>query len=157
MRKQKMVQLIKTQVNNEDNLWMVRTSGKVNHIPMEFETKLGYFDNIDTQLKPIIIFDALYKQIGIKTGTENEIVTAMKVLIKADAKLKPYTDNDFGFRFDVLRLAQDIIGFDSNGSTNSFISDDFKIEVVNPFGETYRVDYNWDDLVNALKDLHLAK
>lgn len=152
-----MVQLIKTQVNNEDNLWMVRTSGKVNHIPMEFETKLGYFDNIDTQLKPIIIFDALYKQIGIKTGTENEIVTAMKVLIKADAKLKPYTDNDFGFRFDVLRLAQDIIGFDSNGSTNSFISDDFKIEVVNPFGETYRVDYNWDDLVNALKDLHLAK
>lgn len=59
-----MVQLIKTQANNEDNLWMVRTSGKVNHIPMEF---------------------------------------------------------------------------------------------VNPFGETYRVDYNWDDLVNALKDLHLAK
>ena len=152
-----MVQLIKTQANNDDNLWMVRTSGKVNHIPMEFETKLGYFDNIDTQLKPIIIFDALYKQIGIKTGTEAEIVTAMKVLIKADAKLKPYTDNDFGFRFDVLRLAQNIIGFDFNGSTNSFISDDFKIEVVNPFGETYRVDYNWDDLVNALKDLHLAK
>lgn len=152
-----MVQLIKTQANNEDNLWIVRTSGKINHIPMEFETKLGYFDNIDTQLKPIIIFDALYKQIGIKTGTEGEIVTAMKVLIKADAKLKPYTDNDFGFHFDVLRLAQNIIGFDSNGSTNSFISDDFKIEVVNPFGETYRVDYNWDDLVNALKDLHLAK
>lgn len=154
-----MVQLIKTQANNDDNLWVVRTSGKVNHIPMEFETKLGYFDNIDTQLKPIIIFDALYKQIGIKTGTgtEDEIVTAMKVLIKADAKLKPYTDNDFGFRFDVLRLAQNIIGFDFNGSTNSFISDDFKIEVVNPFGETYRVDYNWDDLVNALKDLHLAK
>lgn len=152
-----MVQLIKTQANNDDNLWMVRTSGKVNHIPMEFETELGYFDNIDTQLKPIIIFDALYKQIDIKTGTEDEIVTAMKVLIKADAKLKPYTDNDFGFRFDVLRLAQNIIGFDFNGSTNSFISDDFKIEVVNPFGETYRVDYNWDDLVNALKDLHLAK
>lgn len=152
-----MVQLIKTQANNEDNLWIVRTSGKVNHIPMEFETKLTSGDNIDTQLKPIIIFDALYKQIGIKTGTEDEIVTAMKVLIKADAKLKPYTDNDFGFRFDVLRLAQNIIGFDFNGSTNSFISDDFKIEVVNPFGETYRVDYNWDDLVNALKDLHLAK
>lgn len=152
-----MVQLIKTQANNEDNLWMVRTSGKVNHIPMEFETKLGYFDNIDTQLKPIIIFDALYKQIGIKTGTEDEIVTAMKVLIKADAKLKPYTDNDFGFRFDVLRLAQNIIGFDFNGSTSSFISDDFKIEVIDPEGEVYKVDYNWDDLVNALKDLHLAK
>lgn len=152
-----MVQLIKTQANNEDNLWIVRTSGKVNHIPMEFETKLGYFDNIDTQLKPIIIFDALYKQIGIKTGTENEIVTAMKVLIKADAKLKPYTDNDFGFRFDVLRLAQNIIGFDFNGSTNSFINGDFKIEVIGPSGKVYRVDYNWDDLVNALKDLHLAK
>lgn len=154
-----MVRLIKTQTNSEDGCWIVRTSGKVNHIPMEFETKLGYFDNIDTQLKPIIIFDALYKQIGIKTetGTEDEIVTAMKVLIKADAKLKPYTDNDFGFHFDVFRLARNIIGFDSNGSTSSFISDDFKIEVVNPFGETYRVDYNWDDLVNALKDLHLAK
>lgn len=152
-----MVRLIKTQTNSEDGCWIVRTSGKVNHIPMEFETKLGSGDNFDEQLNPVIVFDALYKQIGIKTGTEDEIVTAMKVLIKADAKLKPYTDNDFGFRFDVLRLAQNIIGFDFNGSTNSFISDDFKIEVVNPFGETYRVDYNWDDLVNALKDLHLAK
>lgn len=152
-----MVQLIKTQANNEDNLWIVRTSGKVNHIPMEFETKLGYFDNIDIQLNPVIIFDALYKQIGIQTGTEDEFVTAMKALITDFAKLKPYTDNDFGFRFDVLRLAQDTIGFDFNGSTNSFISDDFKIEVVNPFGETYRVSYSWDDLVNALKDLHIAK
>lgn len=152
-----MVQLIKTQANNEDNLWMVRTSGKVNHIPMEFETKLGYFDNIDTQLNPVIVFDALYTQVGIHRGTEDEIVETMKTLITDVVKLKPYTDNDYGFRFDVLRLAQNIIGFDFNGSTSSFISDDFKIEVVNPFGETYKVDYNWDDLVNALKDLHLAK
>lgn len=152
-----MVSLIKTQANNEDNLWVVRTSGKVNHIPMEFETKLGYFDSIDIQLNPVIVFDALYKQIGIQTGTEDEIVTAMKALITDVVKLKPYTDNKLAFHFDVLRLAQNIIGFDFNGSTSSFISDDFKIEVVNPFGETYRVSYSWDDLVNALKDLNLAK
>lgn len=152
-----MVQLIKTQANNEDNLWIVRTSGKVNHIPVECETKLGYFDSIDIQLNPVIVFDALYKQVSIKIGTEDELVTAMKALITDVVKLEPYNGNDFGFRFDVIRLAQNIIGFDFNGSTSSFISDDFKIEVVNPFGETYRVDYNWDDLVNALKDLHLAK
>lgn len=152
-----MIQLIKTQANNDDNLRIVRTSSKVSHIPMEFETKLGFFDNISAQLNPVIVFDALYKQIGIQTGTKGEIVTAMKVLIKADAKLKPYTDNDFGFSFDVLRLAQDIIGFDSNGSTSSFISDDFKIEVVDPLGETYKVNYNYKDLVNALKELNLAK
>lgn len=152
-----MVQLIKTQANNDDNLWIVRTSGKVNHIPMEFETKLGFFDNIDTQLNPVIVFDALYTQVGIRQGTEDEMVKAMKTLITDVVKLKPYTGNDCGFRFDVLRLAQNIIGFDFNGSTSSFISDDFKIEVVNPFGETYRVDYSWDELVNALKDLHLAK
>lgn len=152
-----MVQLIKTQANNDDNLWIIRTSGKVNHIPMEFETKLGYFDNVDTQLKPIIIFDALYTQVGIRQGKEDEMVKAMKTLITDFAKLKPYTDNDFGFRFDVLRLAQNTIGFDFNGSTSSFISDDFKIEVVNPFGETYRVSYSWNELVDALKDLHLAK
>lgn len=152
-----MVQLIKTQANNEDNLWIVRTSGKVNHIPMEFETKLGYFDNIDTQLNPVIVFDALYKQVGVQTGTKDELVTAMKALITDVAKLEPYTGNDFEFHCDVLRLAQDTIGFDFNGSTNSFISNDFKIEVINPFGETYRVSYSWKDLVNALKDLHLAK
>lgn len=152
-----MVELIKTQANNDDNLWMVRTSGKVNHIPMEFETKLGYFDNIDTQLKPIIVFDALYKKVGISQGTEYEMVDAMEKLITDVAKLKLYTDNELAFNFDVISLAQKTIDFDFNGSVASFINDDFKIEVVNPFGETYRVDYNWDDLVNALKDLHLAK
>ena len=152
-----MVQLIKTQANNEDNFWIVRTSGKVNHIPMEFETKLGFFDNIDIQLNPVIVFDALYTQVGIKTGTEDEMVKAMKTLITDAVKLEPYTDNKLAFHFDVLRLAQNIIGFDFNESSKSFISNDFKIEVVNPFGETYRVSYSWDDLVNALKDLNLAK
>lgn len=152
-----MVQLIKTQANNEDNLWIIRTSGKVNHIPMEFETKLGYADNIDTLVNPVIVFDALYKKVGISQGTEYEMVDAMEKLITDVAKLKLYTDDELAFNFDVISLAQKTIDFDFNGSVASFINGDFKIGVVNPFGETYRVDYNWDDLVNALKDLHLAK
>lgn len=152
-----MVQLIKTQANNDDNLWMVRTSGKVNHIPMEFETKLGYFDNIDTQLKPIIIFDALYKKVGISQGTEYEMVDAMEKLITDVAKLKLYTDNELAFNFDVISLAQKTIDFDFNGSVASFINDDFKIEVIDPAGDVYEVAYNYNDLVNALKELNLAK
>ena len=152
-----MVQLIKTQANNEDNLWIVRTSGKVNHIPMEFETKLGYFDAIDTQLNPVIVFDALYKYVGINEGTEYEMINAMKKLITDVVKLKLYTDNELAFNFDVINLAQKTIDFDFNGSVASFINGDFKIEVIGPSGETHKVNYNYKDLVNALKDLHLAK
>lgn len=152
-----MVQLTKTQANNEDNLWIVRTSGKVNHIPMEFETKLTSGDNIDSQLSPVIVFNALYTQVGIRQGKEDEMVEAMKTLITDVVKLKPYTDNDLEFHYNVLQLAQDTIGFDYNWSVYWFISDDFKIEVIDPLGETYKVAYDWKDLVNALKGLNLAK
>ena len=152
-----MVQLIKTQANNEDNLWVVRTSGKVNHIPMECETKLISGDNIDTQLSPVIVFNALYTQVGIRQGNEDEIVEAMKTLITDVVKLKPYTDDDYEFHYDVLQLAQDTICFDYNWSMYWFINDDFKIEVIDPKGETYKVAYDWKDLVHALKGLNLAK
>lgn len=87
-----MVRLIKTQTNSEDGCWIVRTSGKVNHIPMEFETKLGSGDNFDEQLNPVIVFDALYKYVGINEWTEYEMINAMEKLITDVVKLKLYTD-----------------------------------------------------------------
>lgn len=152
-----MVRLIKTQTNSEDGCWIVRTSGKVNHIPMEFETKLGSGDNFDEQLNPVIVFDALYKYVGINEGTKYEMINAMEKLITDVVKLKLYTDNELAFNFDVINLAKKTIDFDFNGSVASFINGDFKIEVIGPSGEVYKVDYNRDDLVNALKNLHLAK
>lgn len=101
-----MVRLIKTQTNSEDGCWIVRTSGKVNHIPMEFETKLGSGDNFGEQLNPVIVFDALYKYVGINEGTEYEMINAMEKLITDVVKLKLYTDNELAFNFDVINLAQ---------------------------------------------------
>lgn len=155
-----MVQLIKTRANNEDNPWIVRTSGKVNHIPVEFENKLalGDSDNIYyNYLNPVIVFDALYKKVGIREGTEYEMINAMEKLITDVAKLKLYSDDELAFNFDVISLAQKTIDFDFNGSVASFINDDFKIEVIDPSGDVYEVAYSYRDLVKALKGLNLAK